>query len=164
MSLGAGSGWREFELSLLTNKLTFYLEDLDSLSLNQKNLSKAEADFTHNRKSPLTNTFRPVYGTTQTIPVRDSLADKVMIMNSYHHFDNKDQMLIEIYRVLKHHGRLIITDHVSLTESKESTYGCDRTYFLLNQKDLVDQIVKAGFTLRSITNMEKRTRIFVFEK
>ncbi|MBS1634470.1 MAG: class I SAM-dependent methyltransferase [Bacteroidetes bacterium] len=164
ISLGCGNGWREFELSLLTNDLNFYLEDLDSLSLNQRNITRAKTEFAGERKSPLTNTFRAVYGTSQTIPLRDAFADKVMIMNAYHHFDNKDIMLKEIYRVLLPHGKLIITDHVSLTESKESSYGCDRTYFLLNEKDLVDQIEKAGLKLLSVSRMEKRTRVFVFEK
>lgn len=164
ISLGCGNGWREFELSLLTNKLTFYLEDLDSVSLNQLHVNKAKTQFTANRKSPLTNTFQLIYGTTRTIPVQDSFAQKVMIMNAYHHFDNKDEMLKEIYRILKYQGRLIITDHVSLTKSKESSYGCDRKYYLLNEKDLVDQITKANFKLISVTKMEKKTRVFVFEK
>jgi ubiquinone/menaquinone biosynthesis C-methylase UbiE len=164
INLGSGNGWREFELSLLTNKLAFYLEDLDSVSLNQANIKKNKTEFTHNRKSPLTNTFQIVYGTTIDIPVKDAFANKVMIMNSYHHFDKKDEMLKEIHRVLKVNGRLIITDHVSLTESRESSYGCDRKYFLLNEKDLIDQIIKAGFSLVSVTKMAKQTRIFVFEK
>lgn len=164
ISLGCGNAWREFELSLLTNNLIFYLEDLDSVSLNQLNINKAKAQFADNRKSPLTNKFQIIYGTTKTIPTKDAFADKVMIMNSYHHFNNKDLMLKEIYRVLNYHGRLIITDHVSLTESKESSYGCDRKYFLLNEKDLVDQIVKSNFKLISVTNMAKQTRVFVFEK
>lgn len=164
ISLGSGNGWREFELSLLTDQLTFYLEDLDSVSLNQRSIHKAKADFAGNRKRALSNTFHIIYGTTKTVPVKDAFADKVMIMNSYHHFDHKDEMLKEIFRILNHHGRLIITDHISLTESKASSYGCDRTYFLLNEKDLVDQIVKAGFRLISVTKMENRTRIFVFEK
>lgn len=164
ISLGCGNGWREFELSLLTNKLTFYLEDLDSVSLNQSHINQAKIQFATNRKSPLTNTFQLIYGTTHTIPANDSFADKVMIMNAYHHFDNKDDMLKEIYRVLNQHGRLIITDHISLTKSKESSYGCDRKYYLLNEKDLIDQITKANFKLISVTKMEKRTRVFVFEK
>ena len=164
ISLGSGNGWREFELSLLTNKLTFFLEDLDSVSLNHSNITKAKVEFANNRKSPLTNSFQIIYGTTKTIPCKDAFADKVMIMNSYHHFANKDEMLKEIYRVLNHHGRLIITDHISLTESKESSYGCDRKYFLLNEKDLVDQIVKSNFKFISVTKMAKQTRVFIFEK
>jgi len=164
VSLGCGNGWREFELSLLTNKLTFYLEDLDSVSLNHRNISKSKAEFADNRKSPLTNTFQIIYGTTKTIPIKDAFADKVMIMNSYHHFDDKDLMLKEIYRVLNPHGKLIITDHVSLTESKESSYGCDRKYYLLNEKDLIDQIVKSNFKLITVTKMAKQTRVFVFQK
>ncbi len=136
----------------------------DTVSLNQATINKAKAQFADKRKSPLTNKFQIIYGTTNTIPAKDAFADKVMIMNSYHHFENKDLMLKEIYRVLNHRGRLIITDHVSLTESKESSYGCDRKYFLLNQTDLIDQIVKANFKLISVTNMAKQTRIFVFEK
>lgn len=164
ISLGSGSGWREFELSLLTDQLNFYLEDLDSVSLNQKNIEKAKTAFARQRKSALTNTFHTLYGTTSTIPAKNAFASKVLIMNSYHHFDNKDQMLKEIYRVLGHHGKLIITDHISLTGSKESSYGCDRKYFLLNEKDLVNQIVKANFKLLSVTKMARQTRVFVFEK
>lgn len=164
LSLGSGSGWREFELSVLTNNLNFYLEDLDSISLNQKNVEKGKSEFPKNRKSPLTNTFHIVYGTTKAIPVKNEFVDKVMIMNSYHHFDNKDEMLNEINRVLHKNGKLIITDHISLSESRESTYGCDRKYFLLSEKDLVDQIVRANFKLLSVTPMAKQTRVFVFEK
>lgn len=164
LSLGCGGAWREFELSLLTDSLTFYLEELDSISLNSKIISKNILEFKNNRKRQLTNTFFKVYGTTTSIPVQNDFFEKVLIMNSFHHFDSKEVMLKEINRALKTKGILIITDHISLDVSKESSYGCDHKYFLLNEKDLISLIEKSNFKLISITKMAKQTRLFVFKK
>jgi ubiquinone/menaquinone biosynthesis C-methylase UbiE len=164
LSLGCGGAWREFELSLLTDSITFYLEDIDSLALNTKSISTKINEFKNNRKRPLNNNFHIVYGTTEKIPVNDQLCNKVLIMNSFHHFDNKEMMLGAINRVLLPQGKLIITDHISLDVSKESSYGCDRKYFLLNEKDLITLIEKSNFKLVSVTKMAKQTRQFVFEK
>jgi SAM-dependent methyltransferase len=164
LSLGAGGGWREFELSLLTDSLTFYLEDLDSIALNTKAISSKISEFKNNRKRPLTNIFHVVYGSTDKIPVKNQFCNKILIMNSFHHFDNKEVMLKEINRTLRSKGKLIITDHISLDVSKESSYGCDHTYFLLNEKDLISLIERSNFKLVSVTKMAKQTREFVFEK
>jgi hypothetical protein len=85
-------------------------------------------------------------------------------MNAWHHFNNKEGILKEISGILKSHGKLIVTDHVALKESKYSSYGCDRTYFLLNENDFITMAQKAGFRLSKNEKMAKRTRQFVMEK
>jgi ubiquinone/menaquinone biosynthesis C-methylase UbiE len=113
---------------------------------------------------PLSNRFNIIYGSTSKISLKDQFVDKVIIMNAYHHFDNKEVMLKEIYRILKNTGKLIITDHISLTVSKESTYGCHTKYLLQSEKDFVGLIEKSGFKIISTTKMGTKTRQFVFEK
>jgi SAM-dependent methyltransferase len=164
VSLGCGNAWREFELSLLCDSVHFYLEDLDSVSLNKKNLDISLSDFKKNRRKPLTHTYDMVYGTTTSVPLKDGIADKVIIMNAYHHFDDKAQMLKEINRLLKPDGKLIITDHLSPNVSKKSGYGCDREYWLLNEKDFMDLLNTAGFVLDSKTKMDGKTFQFVCKK
>ncbi len=143
--------------------MVFFLEDINSSQLNTKTISTKITDFKTSRKTKLSNKFNIVYGTTTTLPLKSKFVDKVIIMNSFHHFDTKEMMLAEIYRTLKPNGMFLITDHISLDKSKQSLYACDRNYFLLNEKDLTKMFEEANFKLVSITKMAKQTRQFVFQ-
>jgi SAM-dependent methyltransferase len=51
-----------------------------------------------------------VPGKAEEIPFEDSYFDKVLIVDAFHHFKDREKSLVEISRVLKRGGKLIIQE------------------------------------------------------
>lgn len=52
-----------------------------------------------------------VQGDAETLPFADCTFDTVLCCDSFHHYPNPQQAIIEFYRVIKPNGRLLISDY-----------------------------------------------------
>lgn len=164
VSIGVGSGWREFMLSMFTDSITFYLQDIDSSCVTHEKINnKYLPYYSAFRGSNITNSFIPAMGTDTTIGIKDTVANEILIINVYHHFSNDIAMVNECKRILKPGGRLFIDEHV-LRRNKYSFKFCDYGGHYKSEKNFVSDIVKAGLKCDTVYRYGKYWRIFVFEK
>lgn len=164
VSIGVGSGVREFMFSVFTDSLTFYLEDLDTSCITRK---KIQEDYIPHysafRGSLITNTFIPAIGTDTSVNIESNVADMILIINVYHHFTHDNAMVKECYRILKPNGRLFIHDAVMKRE-KISFRFCGWGGFYKSEKNFVEDIENIGFKCDSIQRYDKNFRGFYFHK
>jgi SAM-dependent methyltransferase len=57
-----------------------------------------------------TKTIFPVQGVAETLPFRDKSFDRIIAVDSFHHFRNRDFASRELLRVLTRGGRLVIEE------------------------------------------------------
>ena len=164
LSIGAGSGGREFLISLYTDNVLFYLEDIDTSCISQEKISKIYyPHYSKLRGKPITNRFVTIQG-SDTLTGMDYLSvNKIFISNVFHHFTNDKAMINECTRVLRKNGKLIITEHV-LKKNKTSYKFCDYGGYYKTEENFINDIIKNGFLLNSVIREGKYWRIFIFSK
>ena len=111
-SIGASNGWYEGALSTLTDNVTFYLEDIDTLCLNNQEIGNVVKHYSSVRGKPITNQFIPVIGTEKTTELPDGIFDAIIISVSFHHFTYPAEMMDDIRKKLNPGGKLFIIENV----------------------------------------------------
>ncbi|MDF2454833.1 MAG: cel [Cytophagaceae bacterium] len=104
--IGAGRAFFERALSKYCDDLTVYVNELDSNLYQQ---FKTKLVFLE-RLDHTTIRFIPVQGTDSTANLPENAIDKIIIKNTFHHFDAPDKMLRDFKRSLKPGGSVFITD------------------------------------------------------
>jgi ubiquinone/menaquinone biosynthesis C-methylase UbiE len=122
--IGAAEGYNLGMLSVVTDSITFYAEDIDAKSLKERKYKKEIRRYSRLRKTKQTNQFKLVIGTIHASNLPDGQLDKVVIIDSYHDFDNKDEMLDDISRKLKPGGKLLILDGFSFPGDTQTCRAC----------------------------------------
>jgi ubiquinone/menaquinone biosynthesis C-methylase UbiE len=92
-----------------------------------------------------------VFSPAEEIPFAEAYFDKVIIIDAFHHFQNQEKSLLEIRRVLKENGRLII-EEVNfgkignwLLERLEALVGAKSRIFMPEQ--LIKMFLKNNFQM-----------------
>ena len=164
VSIGAGSGWREFMYSVFYDSITFYLEDLDTSCITRSKIRDTYLPYYSRIKgSKITASFIPATGNETEIKIKSNTANMILIIGAYHHFTNDMAMVRECFRILKPDGRLVIHEAV-MNRNKMSFRFCDWGGFYKSEKNFVKDIVDAGFTLDTIYRFDKYFRKFFFKK
>lgn len=164
VSIGVGSGWREFLYSLFADDLTFYMEDLDTSCITQLKIKNDYLPhYTAIRNGPITCRFIPVRGTLNSFKTASNMADKVIMMNVYHHFGDDIAMIEESKRVLKSGGKLIIMEHV-LSRNRRSHKFCTAGGRYKTENRFRSDIEAKGFSCDTVYRNGKYLRLFVFVK
>jgi SAM-dependent methyltransferase len=164
VSIGVGSGSQEFLFSVFTDSITFYLEDIDTSCITREKIkNKYLPHYSGIRGSNITNNFITASGTDTTIDIMNNTADKVLIINVYHHFSNDIAMVNECKRILKPNGKLIIHEAV-MKRNRYSFKFCDYGGHYKSEKNFVNNIVNIGFNCDTICRLDKFSRIFVFSR
>jgi SAM-dependent methyltransferase len=164
LSIGAGSGYREFVYAFYVDSVTFLLEDIDTTCVSTNKIRNVYLPHYSTLKgSPFTCSFWPVYGTDTTINLGNSLVGKVLIYNVYHHFTNDMDMMLECLRVLKSGGSLIIGEHV-LKRNRKSYKFCDFGGYYKTEENFVSDIERLGFVCDTVISNGKYWRDFFFRK
>jgi tetratricopeptide (TPR) repeat protein len=111
--VGADDGTNLGVISVFYDSLTLYAQDIDAKSLTQKNLNKTISYYSKQRTTPQTNTFKWLIGTINSTNLPDATFDKFFLIDAYHDFDEKDNMIKDIAAKLKPNGQIIILDGFS---------------------------------------------------
>jgi ubiquinone/menaquinone biosynthesis C-methylase UbiE len=139
--VGAGSGKNIGGLSLLTDSITFYVQDIDATCLNEKNFGKVIRNC-EKYKRPLTCVFKLCIGTEKSTLLPDSAFDKIFLSASFHEFKFMDDMIADIAKKLKPHGKLYILESECL-EKTHKNYTADEVTAIL-QRHHFDLVKKDG--------------------
>src|SRR5687767_15801269 len=89
VEVGSSTGENIGGFSLLTDSMTFYLEDIDPKRLNQKKFNKVLKKC-RKIKPLITNTFHLKIGTEKSTGLPDGIFDKIIIVNTLHEFTYMD--------------------------------------------------------------------------
>ena len=164
LSIGAGSGGREFLISLYTDNVLFYLEDIDTMCISQERIFQLYyPHYSKLRDKPITNRFVTILGNDTSTCMPSFSVNKVFIYNVYHHFTDDIAMVKECQRVLRKNGKLIICEHV-MRRNKTSYKFCDYGGFYKTEKNFISDIVDQGFICQKVIPDGKYWRTFVFVK
>ncbi|MDP2388503.1 MAG: methyltransferase domain-containing protein [Bacteroidota bacterium] len=107
--IGALKGENIGGLALLTDSITFYVQDINAKTLNQKNFNKVIRKC-EKYKKPLTAKFNLCIGTEKSSNLPDAAFDKIVLSATFHEFTCMDEMVTDISKKLKPTGKLYILE------------------------------------------------------
>jgi ubiquinone/menaquinone biosynthesis C-methylase UbiE len=117
--VGAYKGENLGGLSLLTDSITFYAEDINSNSLNEASLNKIIRQY-KKYKNPPTCQFKLCIGDEKTTMLPDNTFDKILLSATFHEFTFMDEMMADIYKKLKPGGKLYILESHCFTKTHKN--------------------------------------------
>jgi hypothetical protein len=141
-SVGAQCAHWEAVIAALSDRVHFYLEDIDSTYFNQRQVGFAWHYYDSLRGAPMTSTYTLVLGNEQATLLPDSSFDKILIINSLHEFTNRDGMLQDILLKLRKGGVLYIDEPVP-KKSGELHGGCHKP--MITESEMAELLERNGF-------------------
>jgi SAM-dependent methyltransferase len=112
--VGAGDGSNLGVLSMLYDSLTLYAQDISAQDLSESNWKRTLSYYAKKRVTPArANKFARVIGTVNASSLPVEAFDLVLLIDAYHDFDRKDEMIADLYTKLKPGGRIMILDGFS---------------------------------------------------
>ena len=142
LDFGAGSCW----LSIILNRLRCRTISVDvsptALAIGREAL--ALEPHAHPELDPQ---FLPYDG--RKIPLPDASVDRVLCFDSFHHVPNQDEILAELFRVLRPGGRVVMAEpgeghaHADASEFDAANFGVLENDLVL--EDLLERVRRAGF-------------------
>ncbi|MBI1769970.1 MAG: hypothetical protein HY015_06440 [Bacteroidetes bacterium] len=97
--VGAGEGWFDAALGVHVDSLHFNLEELDSASIKNGKLKEAITAYSKIKARPITCTYIQTVGSKKSTKLPSDSFDKVLLIDSYHHLDFRDEMIADIKRI-----------------------------------------------------------------
>lgn len=132
--VGAASGWLDGAFSVLTDSVTYYVQDVDTHFLSHDQLDKVVKYFSSLRSTPQTNRFHMVIGTSKKTHLPDSTFDKIIIHNTFHEFMAPWRIVQDLKSKLKPNGKIYVYDLFSNYYKRMKHGGCDlpadKAYFV----------------------------------
>ena len=161
-SVGASNGFRAGMLSVLTDSLTFYLEDIDESCLNEEEVKRVWKWYGKVRGTPLTNRYKIVIGTETETRLPDHTFDKIVVSAAFHHFSDQKAMLDDLKKKLKKEGKLYIIENVVKNSGEVRKKTCRHP--LLSEADLRKVFEDNGFEVSSVHELHRWwTKMLVLE-
>lgn len=149
--IGAGNGYLEAMLSIFTDSLTFYIQDIDSSVCNQKTVDGVVNFYREVNGKPFTNRFIVVNGTDTDTNLPDSTFDKILMLWTYSYLKEPRVFIKDVRNNLKENGLLYVInpqqDEDEFTKSVRQKYGWNASPL---EKQITD-IIECGFELRRIS-------------
>lgn len=141
-SIGAGCGHWEAAYAATTDSVTFYLEDIDTTTLNERNAGFSWNYYAKLRGKPMTSSYKLVLGDERSTSLPENTFDKILIINSFHEFTYQKEMLEDIKTKLKTGGILYI-DEALPKKTGELHAVCNKP--MLNTEEMIALFVQNGF-------------------
>ncbi len=123
--IGGSNGYRMGMFAALHDSLHIYIEDIDTLCLNQLELDRVRAWYTHVSGQPLHSTFEIVVGTASETRLPLQTFDKVLVTAAYHHFEQPEAMIRDIVDKLKPGGKIYLIENVVRRHGQRRRRLCD---------------------------------------
>lgn len=111
--VGAANGWNLGVLSTVYDSVTFYAEDINTKDLNQRSFDRTISYYKKKRTTKQTNNFKWVIGTLTTTNLPQGTFDKILLIDAFHDFNKKDDMIEDVAKKLKPGGKIYILDGFS---------------------------------------------------
>jgi SAM-dependent methyltransferase len=165
--IGAGNGYIEAMLSIYNDSLTFYIQDIDTLVCNQRNVNKVVDFYQEVNGGPFTNKFIVVNGTDIDTNLPDSTFDKILMIRTYQYLKEPRKFIMDVRENLKNDGLFYVinpqSDDYEYLNTIRQKYGWNASPL---EKEISD-IIDCGFELKRISrNYEgyEQPYIMVFKK
>ena len=163
--IGAGIGWLDAAIGIYEDSLTFYLEEIDSSTIKNSRLQEAINEFVKVRGKPFTCTYSQVMGTYKSTNLPDTLFDKVLLVDTYHHLSHRDEMIKDINRILRSGGKLIVYEPLA-DNPGEVFKPCNTVIY--TSHEMISSFREKGFqfegTYETVRTAGKKVKVFVFGK
>lgn len=160
--VGASNGYHMGMVSVFTDSLTIYLEDIDSDCLNPKEVEKVKNWYEWVRQTPITNQFHLVLGTETETKLPEKTFDKVVITASFHHFSDPVNMLTDLKTKLRPGGQLYIIENVVDVTGEVRKKTCRHP--LRSQADLKELFEENGYEVAGVFPVHRDwTKMFVLQ-
>jgi predicted methyltransferase len=141
-SIGAQCGHWEAAFAATTDSIQFYLEDIDTTAFNKRQVGFAWHYYDSLRGSPMTCTYTLITGTEESTLLPENTFDKIIIINSFHEFTKREDMLADIKKKLKPGGILYIDETVP--KRKGQLHGaCKKP--MLTPEEMISILTKNGY-------------------
>lgn len=127
--VGAANGYIDIMMSLATDSVTYYIQDISKENINSDNFDNLCKVINRNQNSPQTNKFHLVLGTERYTLLPDTMFDKIFLFNSLHEFTYVKDMMDDLYKKLKYNGEIIIGESLSEIGKKYLIEGCNTVAF-----------------------------------
>ena len=143
--IGGASGWIDGVISVFTDSVSFYIEDIDTNYANHDQMERVVKYYSELRDKPQTNKFQFVLGTTKLTNLPSNTFDLVILNNVYHEIKNKNFIIGELSRIIKPTGRIVICERFSNKFHKTRQPGCGMRSSKVS--DIAEELGKYGFFL-----------------
>ena len=137
--VGAADGYIDVMMSMVTDSVSFYIQDISSENLNFYYSDSLYNHMNISRKTPQTNKFRTLLGTERSSLLPDTTFDKIFLLNSLHEFTYVKDMMDDLYKKLKYNGKIIIQESLSEANKMHIVNGC---FTVSYTKDEIVKIMK----------------------
>lgn len=163
--IGAGSGWFDAAIGIYQDSLTFVLEDIDSSFIRESRLNETLSAYSKVKGTPINCIYTQVIGTEKSSTLASSQFDKVLLIDTYHHLRFRQEMIDDIFRILRTGGRLVVYEPVGKTNG-EVFKPCNSPLF--TAEEIISSFQGKGLRLersdKGTKTAGKRAKVFVFIK
>lgn len=163
--IGAGLGWFDAAIGIHRDSLVFYLEDIDSVFISHERLTDAIAAFSKVKGGSIKCQYHWVIGHEKSTTIPDEFVEKVLLIDTYHHIQYRDDMIRDILRILKPNGKLIVMEPVG-RKPGQIYKGCFSIIY--TPDEIISAFSAHGFihqkTFTTVKSTRRRVRVFVFAR
>lgn len=107
--IGAGDGLNILDLTLHTDSVTIYIQDIDSVALSPENFERIRQRCKRLKKYSGHHYERTI-GTVKSSNLPNNAFDKIILVMTFHEFGYIEEMLSDIFQKLKPSGKLYILE------------------------------------------------------
>ena len=155
-SIGAQCCHWEAAYAATTDSISFYLEDIDSSKFKKEQADFAWRYYGTLRGRPMTSTYKMVLGDERSTSLPENTFDKILIINSFHEFTFRAEMLADIKKKLKPGGILYIDE--ALPKRPGQLHGiCNHP--MLTNDETIAILAKHGFEYVNGIDFNYRQRV-----
>jgi len=163
--IGSADGWFAAALSMYTDSITFFLEDIDSGAWSRTKFDSAVNHFAAINQKKLSHQFHYVKGTEKNTHLTRNIFHKVLIVDTYHHFSHRDEMLTDVASLLRPGGKVIILEALA-RKPGDIHHGCRKPIFA--EHEIIEQLEARHLKLEAVKLIHKvagrKNKLFVFVK
>lgn len=152
--IGASSGYYDATLAYLVDSVTFYIQDIDTSCLNERELHKILDYYSvlGERSLEATNTFKIVIGEINQTNLPNNTIDKIYTNGTFHLFGQPHVILQDIRQKLKPGGFLFIRDDFNQAGENRICEGENCQVPLVQYNHFLKLMADNGFKLLEISD------------
>ncbi len=147
--VGASSGCFNAMMATLTDSVTYYIQDIDTACLNEKEFDKILNYYTKQSGKSLKerNKFYIVIGGMEQTNLPDNTIDKIYTNGTFHAFSNAESIMKDLHKKLKTNGLIFIREDINF--GQEIKYCPDKKCGnqLSSYENFINVLEKSGFRL-----------------
>ena len=163
--IGTADGWFAAALSSFCDSVVFYLEDIDSAVWNRTAFDTAVQYFSKKQQKISSHQYHYKQGTERSTGLPRNAFDKVLIIDTYHHFSQRDEMVSDAVSLLKSGGKIVILEALA-RKPGDFHQGCRQPIY--SEEEIIAQLESHKLNLQTVRFIHKvagrKNKLFIFVK